>query len=61
METLVVRTLELSEPKHPGGHRPPLQLEQIKREIASTDREIDDLTYDLYGITPENRKIVEHT
>ena len=32
---------------------------QLDREIASTDAEIDELVYELYGITDEERKIVE--
>ena len=31
----------------------------MKREIASTDAEIDELVYELYGITDEERKIIE--
>ena len=31
----------------------------LKREIAATDEEIDELVYDLYGITDEERKIIE--
>jgi hypothetical protein len=29
------------------------------REIAATDAEIDELVYELYGITEEERKITE--
>jgi hypothetical protein len=32
---------------------------ELGREIAATDREIDDLVYELYGITDEERKIIE--
>lgn len=38
---------------------PPLQLERIERDIAATDAEIDELVYELYGITEEERKIIE--
>ena len=31
----------------------------VQREIASTDAEIDELVYGLYGITDEERTIVE--
>lgn len=31
----------------------------IKRQIAVTDKEIDNLVYDLYQLTDEERKIVE--
>ena len=32
---------------------------QIEREIARTDREIDALVYDVYGLTREERRLVE--
>ncbi len=31
----------------------------LQRQIESTDRQIDNLVYDLYGLTPEEREIVE--
>lgn len=34
-------------------------LEQLKRQIDATDREIDSLVYQLYELTPEEIKIVE--
>lgn len=30
-----------------------------EREIASTDAEIDELVYDLYGITDNEREVIE--
>ncbi len=35
------------------------EKEQIQRQIEKTDKEIDDLVYNLYGITKEERKIIE--
>lgn len=35
------------------------EKEQIQRQIEKTDREIDELVYKLYGITEEERKIIE--
>ena len=35
------------------------EKERIKRQIEKTDREIDNLVYRLYGITDEERKIIE--
>jgi hypothetical protein len=32
---------------------------QIEREIEGTDREIDALVYELYGLTQEERAMVE--
>jgi type I restriction-modification system DNA methylase subunit len=35
------------------------EKDQIQRQIDKTDREIDDLVYELYGITEEERHIIE--
>ena len=35
------------------------EKEQIQRQIEKTDKEIDDIVYKLYGITEEERKIIE--
>jgi len=32
---------------------------RVQRQIEATDREIDDLVYELYGLTEEEIKIVE--
>jgi predicted nucleic acid-binding Zn-ribbon protein len=31
----------------------------LQRQIASTDKQIEELVYELYGLTEEERKIVE--
>jgi len=54
MVELVDRMLELNKQKH-SGKLAPSQVERIDREIASTDAEIDNLVYKLYGITNEER------
>ncbi len=41
------------------GNLAPSELGRLEREIAATDEEIDDLVYELYGITDEERKVVE--
>ncbi|HHT9141257.1 MAG TPA: Eco57I restriction-modification methylase domain-containing protein [Candidatus Tripitaka californicus] len=55
--TLVDRMLELQKKRHAlpatSGR------EMVEREIAVTDEKIDDLVYELYGITKEERKIIE--
>ena len=56
--TLVDRMLELNKKKH-SGKLAPSELDRLEREIAATDEEIDDLVYGLYGITNEERKIIE--
>ena len=57
---LVDRMLELNKKKHSGKLAPP-EIERIEREIADTDAEIDELVYELYGITAEERRIIEGT
>jgi len=42
-----------------GGKPLPQRREQIQREIEATDRQIDQLVYQLYGLTDEEIKIVE--
>jgi hypothetical protein len=37
----------------------PHRREQIQREIGATDRQIDQLVYQLYGLTDEEIAIVE--
>jgi len=55
---LVDRMLDLNKQKH-SGKLAPSQLDRVEREIAATDAEIDNLIYDLYKITEEERKIIE--
>ncbi|MGD0917227.1 MAG: hypothetical protein ABSB22_12300 [Thermodesulfobacteriota bacterium] len=35
------------------------ELEQLKRQIEKTDREIDDRVYELYGITEAEKRLIE--
>jgi hypothetical protein len=58
MVALVERMLELNKKKH-SGKLAPSELERLERGIAATDHEIDELVYELYGITEEERKIIE--
>jgi hypothetical protein len=39
--------------------RTPNEKETIQRQIAATDAQIDQLVYELYGLTPNEIKIVE--
>jgi hypothetical protein len=34
------------------------QLLELKAKIDATDREIDEMVFDLYGLTDEERKVV---
>jgi len=64
---LVERMLELNKQKHRGTGVPPVKehgqdahaTADLDHEIAATDAEIDNLVYELYGITDEERKIIE--
>jgi len=55
MVSLVERMLAL----HKQSPRTPQEQEMVKREIESTDRAIDRLVYELYGLSEEEIKIVE--
>ena len=56
MVSLVERMLSLR--KQPSA-RTPQEQEMVKREIESTDRQIDTLVYELYGLSPDEIRIVE--
>jgi hypothetical protein len=58
MVALVDRMLELNKKKH-SGKLAPSELDRLEREIASTDCEIDEFVYDLYGITSGEKEIIE--
>lgn len=59
MVELVNRMLELH--KQLPKARTPYEQEVLKGEIAATDRQIDLLVYELYGLSEEEIKIVEET
>jgi adenine-specific DNA-methyltransferase len=61
MVALVERMLDLNKKKHsvPQSGISPSELDRLDREISSTDAAIDDLVYELYDITDEERKIIE--
>jgi uncharacterized protein YjfI (DUF2170 family) len=58
MIALVERMLELDKKKR-SGRLAPSEQDRVGREIAATDDEIDDLVYELYGVTDEERKTIE--
>ena len=55
--SLVDRMLELHKKK--SSMPPSAEREKVEREIAVTDEKIDDIVYGLYGITEEERKVLE--
>jgi len=56
---LVEKMLKLNKRLAPIRNTPCNEHDQLLREINHVDREIDNLVYDLYGLTEEERKIVE--
>jgi hypothetical protein len=55
MVSMVERMLDL----HKREPQTPQEAERIQREIAVTDAAIDQLVYELYGLTEEEIEIVE--
>ena len=55
MVSLFERMLAL----HKQSPRTSQEQEMVKREIESTDKQIDTLVYELYGLTEEEIRIVE--
>jgi len=59
MVKLVDHMLELH--KELSAARTPQEKTALERQIAATDAQIDQLVYDLYGLTEDEIKIVEGT
>jgi hypothetical protein len=57
LASLVDRMLELHKKK--TALPPSAEREKIEREIAITDEKIDEIVYGLYGITEEEKRIIE--
>ncbi|GBE41057.1 type IIS restriction enzyme Eco57I [bacterium BMS3Bbin09] len=55
--SLVDKILELHKKKNSSP--PSAEREKVEREIAVMDEKIDDIVYGLYGVTEEERKIIE--
>lgn len=43
------------------GDKMTVERQRIEEEINKTDAEIDELVYGLYGITDEEKKIIEES
>jgi len=56
---LVERMLDLHKKK--AALPPSAEREKIEREIAVTDEKIDEIVYALYGVTEEERKVIENS
>jgi len=59
MVSLVERMLELHKRRQAAGSDSEREL--LQRHIDATDREIDALVYELYGLSEEEIRIVEGT
>ncbi|MEJ5260839.1 MAG: N-6 DNA methylase [Anaerohalosphaeraceae bacterium] len=57
MVELVERMLELN--KRLQAVKTPDEKVRLERQITATDREIDELVYELYGLTEEEKRMVE--
>lgn len=57
----VDKMLELNGRLAPIRNTPCNERDELLREIDRTDRELDNLVYDLYGLTEEERRIVEES
>ena len=58
---LVERMLELNKRLAPIRNTPCNEHDELMRKIKRTDRQIDNLVYDLYGLTEEERRIVKES
>ena len=57
MVSMVERMLSLH--KSLASAHTPSEKDRLMREVKSTDRAIDELVYELYGLTEEEIRIVE--
>ncbi len=55
---LVDRMLELNKRLAPIRNTYCNERDELKREIEQTDKEIDNLVYDLYGLTEEEKQVI---
>jgi hypothetical protein len=63
LRALVEHVRESAKQKHsvPQSGIAPSQVDRVDREIKATDTAIDELVYEHYGITDEERTIIERT
>ncbi|HTW92138.1 MAG TPA: hypothetical protein VMH22_10565 [bacterium] len=59
MVSLVERMLDMH--YHPPSTKTPHEQESLQRQTAVTDKAIDALVYELYGLMDEEVRIVEGT
>ena len=56
-----MKSLERSKKVLEFGDKQTSDRTRIEEEIKRTDKEIDELVYKLYGITEEEKKIIEES
>ncbi len=56
---LVDRMLELNKRLAPTRNTPSSERDELLREIKRTDAEIDQKVYELYGLTEEEKQVIE--
>ena len=58
---LADKMLSLNKKLQEIGDKNTLEKQKIQEEIKKTDNEIDELVYQLYGITEKEKKIIEES
>ena len=58
---LVNKILPLNKRLNELGDKKTDEREKLEQEIKKTDKEIDELVYKIYGITEEEKKIIEES
>ena len=58
---LADKMLSLNKKLQEIGDKNTLEKQKTEQEIKKTDNEIDELVYQLYGITEEEKKIIEES
>ena len=61
MIQLVDRMITFSKKLAEFGDKNTPETARLKEEITKTDAEIDELVYKIYGITKEEKKIIEES
>ncbi|MFH1820930.1 MAG: hypothetical protein ABH852_00585, partial [Methanobacteriota archaeon] len=61
LERSVEKMLSLNKQLNEIGSKMTDQRRSIEEKIKQTDNEIDELVYKLYGITDEEKKIIEES
>ena len=59
LAALVNKILELNKQLAPIRNTYCSERDELLREIEQTDKEIDNLVYDLYGLIEEERQVIE--